>query len=246
MLAIQIVTKNFPKPGDAHKSIDDPKYPSGRVIIQLLETERRKEDIDLIEANHPLLPIALRCLHNRDTERLSADEVCERLATLKREGKYAHSVERTKDQASLVLQRQQELVRNGLLIQIERDSHQREKVDLENQLAQKDRLLQRERTSGQNERDNRQREKVDLQNQLAQKDRLLQTERSNFQRERANFQDVLQRERADHAKKMKGSEETIEQVLEYCRQRLKEKGTIKEATAGRVPVRVERLNKVRI
>ena len=59
VLALQIITRNFPNPGDAIKYVADPRYPAGRVLVQFLETERRKKDIDLIEPSHPLRPIAL-------------------------------------------------------------------------------------------------------------------------------------------------------------------------------------------
>ena len=96
VLALQIITRNFPDPGDASRYVADPRYPAGRVLVQFLETERRKKDIDLIEPSHPLRPIALHCLKDRDTERPSADELCGRLASLKREPRYAHSVEQTR------------------------------------------------------------------------------------------------------------------------------------------------------
>ena len=98
VLSLQIITRNFPNPGDASKYVEvqDPRFPSGRVLVQFLETERRKKDIDLIEPSHPLRPIALHCLKDRDTERPSADELCGRLASLKREPRYTHSVEQTR------------------------------------------------------------------------------------------------------------------------------------------------------
>ena len=96
VLALQIITRNFPNPGDASRYVDDPRFPTGRVSIHYPETERRKKDIDLIEPSHPLRPIALNCLKDRDTERPSADELCGRLTSLKREARYTHSVEQTR------------------------------------------------------------------------------------------------------------------------------------------------------
>ena len=97
VLALQIITRNFPNPGDASRYVDDPRFPTGRVSIHYPETERRKKDIDLIEPSHPLRPIALHCLKDRDTERPSADELCGRLASLKRESRYTHSVEHARE-----------------------------------------------------------------------------------------------------------------------------------------------------
>jgi peptidoglycan hydrolase CwlO-like protein len=65
--------------------VEDP-----RTIIYS-ETERRKNDIDQIDPSHPLLPIALNCLQYSEVERPSADELCKRLASLKREPRYTKS-----------------------------------------------------------------------------------------------------------------------------------------------------------
>ena len=125
VLTLQIITGNFPNPGDASRYIElqDPRLPTGRVLVQYPETERRKKDIDLIEPSHPLRPIALHCLKDRDTERPSADELCGRLASLKREPRYTHSVEQTRGH----VQRLQEEInlKDGELVR-EKAEHQRE------------------------------------------------------------------------------------------------------------------------
>ena len=83
VLTIQVATRQFPDPGNANKYVEDPKYPSGRVIIQIPEIERRRKHIDLVEPYHPLLPLMIKCLKDRDTERPSALEIWEELAPLK-------------------------------------------------------------------------------------------------------------------------------------------------------------------
>ena len=97
VLIIQIATKQFPKPGDVTTTILDKRYPTGRIVVFVPETERRKKDIDLIEPTHPLVPLALHCLKDLDTERPSADEVCVRLASLKSEAEYTHSVDQSRE-----------------------------------------------------------------------------------------------------------------------------------------------------
>ena len=144
VLAIQIITRNFPNPGDASKYVDiqDPRFPSGRVLVQFLETERRKINIDLIEPSHPLRPIALHCLKDRDTERPSADELCGRLASLKREPRYAHSVE----QNTVHIQRlQEEIERKDDRLEENRLHIQR----LQEEIERKDGELERERAEHQ-------------------------------------------------------------------------------------------------
>ena len=158
VLTIQVITRNFPDPSDAHQSIQDPSYSTGYIIVPFPETERRRKDIDLIEPNHPLLPIALHCLKDRDIERPSADEVCERLATLKRDEQYLRCaanhisniplIERLneeiiqKDQHIRDLEERCELIRN---YQAERAEHQREleAIRRQNELLQEEVARQR-------------------------------------------------------------------------------------------------------
>jgi serine/threonine protein kinase len=92
VLTVQTITRNYPNP----EYLKDCHYSTGQTLTQYSETERRKRDIDLIGPFHPLLPIALHCLKDRDTERPSADELCGRLASLKGEPRYTQSVEQTK------------------------------------------------------------------------------------------------------------------------------------------------------
>ena len=80
VLAIQIMTGKFP----SVKSTSD---------TSISEVERRKQDINLIPANHPLLPLALTCLKDRDSKRPSASLLCSRLAGLKEVPEYSESVE---------------------------------------------------------------------------------------------------------------------------------------------------------
>ena len=109
VLTIQIVTRQFPNPGDAQVTVQDARYPTGIVHVPVPERERRKKDIDLVDPNHPLLPLALHCLKDNDRERPSADELCGRLATLKGEQMYTRSVEQSREQSVSVQTLQEEL-----------------------------------------------------------------------------------------------------------------------------------------
>ena len=99
VLTIQVVTRQFPNPTDPTTTIEDTRSPTGTLQLPVPERERRNKDIDLVDPNHPLLPLALHCLKDRDTERLSADELCGRLATLKSQPKFASSLENSPLQA---------------------------------------------------------------------------------------------------------------------------------------------------
>ena len=50
-------------------------------------------NIDLINPAHPLLPVALDCLKNRERERPSAQDLCCHIAALKVEPQYSQSVQ---------------------------------------------------------------------------------------------------------------------------------------------------------
>ena len=92
VLAIQMETRNFPDPGDATTIIEDARFPTGHAFVFIPEADRRKKDIDMFAPDHPLLPIIFQCIRDKEGERPSADELCERLASLKRESRYTHGV----------------------------------------------------------------------------------------------------------------------------------------------------------
>ena len=51
--------------------------------MNIPEIERQQNHISGVDPNHPLLPIALNCLKDADGERLSSQQLCERVAALK-------------------------------------------------------------------------------------------------------------------------------------------------------------------
>ena len=97
VLSVQIMTRQFPDPGDRFKimEINDPRIPLGTVQVNVPEIERRRSHIDLIDPAHPLLPIALNCLKDRDRERTSCHELCGHMSTLKASPKYTDSVQQS-------------------------------------------------------------------------------------------------------------------------------------------------------
>ena len=92
VITVQIVTRQFPKPGDRLVTLDDPRYPQGAVKLCVPEIERRQNHISTIDSNHPLKEVALDCLKDRDIERPSAQQLCERVAALKEDPQYSESV----------------------------------------------------------------------------------------------------------------------------------------------------------
>ena len=127
VLTIQIATRKFPDPGNANKYVEDPKYPSGRVIVQIPEVERRKKHIDLVEPDHPLLPLVIKCLRDRDTERPSAHEICEELAPLKAQERVKEEEEAKEQQLEREWEEKERLRRKELEEQARKEEIRRRK-----------------------------------------------------------------------------------------------------------------------
>ena len=94
VIVVQMLTCLFPKPGNRRKEVEinHPGLPSGTFEIRVSEVERRQNHISKIDPNHPLLMIALDCLKDKDVERLVAQELCDRVATLKDGPLYEDSI----------------------------------------------------------------------------------------------------------------------------------------------------------
>ena len=97
VLGIQIMSRQFPDPGDRFQviKITDPRVPSGSVKVDVPEIERRQSHISLINPDHPLLPVALDCLKDEDRERPSCHELCSRISTLKASPMHTESVQQS-------------------------------------------------------------------------------------------------------------------------------------------------------
>ena len=111
VLTVQIVTRNFPDPTDAMHIVDASIFPTGQGVAFIPEVDRRREDINLIDLDHPLRHVALHCLKDKETERPSADDLCEQLASLKREIRYTCSVEQSRNLTASVQRLELELQR---------------------------------------------------------------------------------------------------------------------------------------
>ena len=91
VVMIQVCTRLWPEPGPRTKLVPDSRSPTGSTEMPVLETERRKNHIDLVNRSNALLPIAKDCLCIEETERPSSEEVCQRLAALSESSKYRAS-----------------------------------------------------------------------------------------------------------------------------------------------------------
>ena len=132
VLTIQIATRQFPNPGDAHCHIEVPNFPKESLLCKVPERERRKKDLDKMEPDHPLLPLALHCIKDRDEERPSIEELCSCLAELKAQPHYARSVEQN---TSLLTLQQQLLVKDKEMARA-REDHDVELRECRSKLAE--------------------------------------------------------------------------------------------------------------
>ena len=101
VVAIQIMTRQFPDPGPASHLVEYPQSPTGTISMPVLEPERRKSHIDCINPNHPLLPIAIQCLSYNERNRPSAQQICDQLDVLKEAPQYVHSLQQAQGRGRL-------------------------------------------------------------------------------------------------------------------------------------------------
>ena len=103
VLFVQLITRKFPDPGPRTYTlqINDPRVPSGRVLVEVPELERRKDHLDLISPTHPLLMVALDCLKDKEGPRPTAEQLCSRLIALKQSPAYQDSLQQTSEELAV-------------------------------------------------------------------------------------------------------------------------------------------------
>ena len=178
VITLQVLTRQFPKPGDRRKRIEinHPGLPSGTTAeVFIPETERRQNHISRIDPKHTLLQVALLCLKDRDDERPSAQHFCERVAALKESVEYNESVrasfernleqskdgERDREIRSQIIQEDPSLrKKDNIIAEEQQEIKQREEIN----------QLERERVAALGERNEISEKNRQLQIQLAQKE----------------------------------------------------------------------------
>jgi len=93
VLSVQIMTRIFPNPGPARNTIEDLRYPTGKIEVPVPEVERRKEHIAMVNPSCSLLAIALQCLNDEEKARPTARTLCQKLAAIKDSSEYELSVD---------------------------------------------------------------------------------------------------------------------------------------------------------
>ena len=188
VIMIQVCTRLWPEPGSRTQLVPDSRSPTGTIEMPVLETERRKNHIDLIDPTHALLPIAMDCIKYQERERPSSEELCQRLAGLKDSSYYKEDVEQHNNDKiqpednQIISQRQQLLEKNRQLqdkdMYTQLQDKDRQLHDKDRQLQDKDRQLQ--------DKDSQLQEK---ERQLQEKDRQLHDKERQLQDKVRQFQD---------------------------------------------------------
>ena len=127
VLLVQIMTRQFPNPSDRFQVIDDPRY-QDEIRRAVPEAERRHNHLRLISDTHPLKPVALQCLKNKERERPSARELNSTFSELKGAPQYTQSMQQA--QTSSEGNRKTELV----------DKPRRQVQDLQHQSTEQQQL----------------------------------------------------------------------------------------------------------
>ena len=184
VLIIQIATRRYPTPGESKYERPFPESPTGVIEIPIPELERRQADINRITATHPLLPVALNCIKDKEGQRPSAAELCQQLAALKEAPAYAESVQESQQEAI-----GQQETRASL------EATEREIMELREQLEEKEEQLEHKEEQLQ-----------ETVQQLAQSE---DTVRENVQQQRQNEQMIRayqkqQRETAERIEALEG------------------------------------------
>ena len=130
VIMIQVCTRLWPEPRPRTKLVPFPASPTGVIEMPILEPERRKTHIDMIDPDHGILLVAVDCLHYKENERPSSEELCQRLAGLKETREYKESVEQVERVQNDIAQLERQMremqvyVKEATTIQQLRDENQ--------------------------------------------------------------------------------------------------------------------------
>ena len=91
VLMVQIITRKFPDPTRANRTIADPQYPTGEILVPVPEIERRHNHLSLISDTHSMVGVIRDCLNNKEKDRPTTQQLCQQLSTLKEATRYSES-----------------------------------------------------------------------------------------------------------------------------------------------------------
>ena len=160
VLLIQLITRKFPNPGPRTYTvqINDPRFPSGEVLVVVPELDRRREHLDLVPPTHPLLQVALDCIKDKEDDRPTSEQLCSRLVALKESDGYRESLRQAAGEERAVqtdseqeMQQQpreresrvEELAREVQQLQLEKEEDTTQRDQLQQQIRAKTNEIQK-------------------------------------------------------------------------------------------------------
>ena len=174
VIMIQVCTQLWPEPGPRTQLVPFPASPTGMTEVPVLEPERRKNHIDLIDPKHALLPIAKECLKYEERERPSSEELCQRLAGLKDSHHYRDNARQHQDEI------------------------QAKDIQIMSQNLEKDRVIQDKDRVHQEEIASRERQLRELNQQLEEQEQVTAEILHSLQRQVEQLQQQLSQQNPDH------------------------------------------------
>ena len=203
VIMIQVCSRLWPEPGPRTQLVPDTRSPTGKIEMPVLEPERRKNHIDLINPNHALLPIAMECLKYEERERPSSEELCQRPAGLKDSHHYRDNVRQHQDEIQAkdiqITALNQQLLEKDRVIQEVIQEKERVIQDKNRELQEKESVVQEKERALQNKERVIQDEEGVVQEKermIQDKDRVIQDkERESQYKERAHREEIASRER---------------------------------------------------
>ena len=163
VIIIQVYTRLWPEPGPRNKLVPDSRSPTGMMDMPVLETERRKNHIDLINSAHKLLPIAVDCLSYQDNERPSSEVLCQRLAGLKESREYKDDLQKQFDEIQ---------AKDNQLIHLTEQLQEKDRI-LYQQEQERNRVLQEKESQLREERASRDRQLQQLNQKLREYEQII-------------------------------------------------------------------------
>ena len=149
VLLVQLVTRKFPNPGPRTYTVqvNDPRFPKGRVLVEVAELDRRREHLDLVPPTHPLLQVALDCIKDKEDDRPTSEQLCSRLVALKESDGYRESLRQAAgEERAVQTDREQEMQqqmreRESMVEELAREVQQLQ-LEKEEDTTQRDKLQQ--------------------------------------------------------------------------------------------------------
>ena len=221
VIMLQVCTRLLPEPGPRSQLVQDARSPTGSIEIPVLEPERRKDHIDLVDSSHPLLPIAVECLEYADSERPSSEEICQMLNELKRSSSYQESLQcddKSQNQCACGSSSQEAKLKTKEKSNMQTIQQLQEEIRAKNvQLQEKDKLFQKKESQFQRELASRERRIQQINHQLKEQQKIaaeLQDQQSNhsLRQQVKQLKDHLSQKESQFQRELASRERRIQQT----------------------------------